>query len=190
MVLAAEVKEGTAIQHEGKLFEILEVVHHAGSAQMHGFVELKLKDLRFGHVADKRFKQSDKFETVNLAKRPMEFLYHDSENFVFMDPESFEQVSVPSSSVGPLAKFFKEGSMVTLELVGDEPIGIQFPKTVEMKISMTGPGIRDGQDNTMKPAILENGIEILVPQFIDTGDVIRLDTEKIKYIDRLTAKKL
>ncbi len=189
MVLVSEIKEGTAIQLEGRPFKVLEVTRHAGSGQMHGFIELKLKDIRFGHVADKHFKQTDKLESVDLLKRHMEYLYHDTEAFVFMDPESFEQISVPSSTVGDVTRFLNEGTMVSVELIGEEPVGIQFPKIVEMKVSMTGPGIREGQDNTMKPATLENGIEILVPQFVETGDLVRVDTEKSKYVDRVTAKK-
>ncbi len=79
--------------------------------------------------------------------------------------------------------------MVSVELLGEEPIGLQFPKVVEMKVKMTGPGIRDGQDNTLKPATLENGAEILVPQFVETGDLVRVDTEKSKYVDRVTGKR-
>ncbi|HEY6953049.1 MAG TPA: elongation factor P [Bacteroidota bacterium] len=189
MVLVSELKEGSAIQFEGKQYKILEIVRHAGSGQMHGFVELKMKDLRFGHVADKRFKQTDRVATVDLVRRPMEYLYHDTDNYVFMDPDSYEQFPVPNSSVGDTAKFLKEGSIMTVELIDEEPIGVQFPKVVELKVRVTGPGVRDGQDNTMKSATLENDTEILVPQFIETGDVIRVDTEKVKYVDRVSIKK-
>ncbi len=80
--------------------------------------------------------------------------------------------------------------MATVELLGEEPIDVQFPRIIELKVTMTGPGIRDGQDNTMKPARLENGVEILVPQFVETGDLVRVDTEKSKYVDRVTTKKV
>ena len=190
MVLVSDIKEGYAINFEGRLFKVLEIVRHAGSGQMHGFIELKLKDVRFGHIADKRFKQTDKLETVNLIRRQMEYLYHDTENLVFMDPESFEQFSVSKSIIGEATKFVKEGAMATVELLGEEPIDVQFPKVAEFKVTMTGPGIRDGQDNTMKPAMLENGAEILVPEFVVTGDIVRVDTEKSKYVDRLMVKKM
>ena len=190
MVLVSDIKEGIAIKVEGRLYKVLEVVRHAGSGQMHGFIELKLKDLRFGHIADKRFKQTDKLETETLIKRQMEYLYHDAESLVFMDPESFEQFSVPKAAIGDVTKFLKEGSMMAVELLGEEPIGVQFPKVVELKVTMTGPGIRDGQDNTMKPATLENGTEVLVPQFVETGDIVRVDTEKSKYVDRVMTKKV
>ncbi len=190
MVLVSDVKEGFVVNFEGRLHKVLEVVRHAGGGQMHGFIELRLKDVRFGHVADRRFKQTDKLETVSLTKKQMEYLYHDAENLVFMDPESFEQVSIPKTGIGDALKFFKEGAMVTVELLGEEPLGVLLPKVVELKVTMTGPGIKEGQDNTMKPATLENGSEILVPQFVETGDTVRVDTEKSKYVDRVMTRKI
>lgn len=189
MVLASEIKDGTAIQLDGKLYKILEVVRHAGSGQMHGFIELKMKDIRFGHFADRRFKHTDKLDDVELAKRQMDYIYSDKDASYFMDPETFEQVGVPKDAIGHLEKFLKEGMKITVELVGEEAVSIQFPKVVELTVAATGPGIREGQDNTMKSAALENGIEILVPQFVETGDKVRVDTEKRKYVDRVTIKR-
>jgi elongation factor P len=120
----------------------------------------------------------------------MDYLYTDTGACYFMDPVTYEQVSVPNAAVGHIKKFLAEGAKVTVEMLGEEAISIQFPKIVELKISSTGTGIRDGQDNTMKPATLENGIEILVPQFVETGDRVRVDTEKVKYVDRVTGRKL
>ena len=190
MALASDVKEGMALQLDGKIFKILEVVHHSGSGQMHGFIELRLKDMRFGHFADRRFKQSDKLETVDLAKRQMEYLYTDNDACYFMDPDSFEQVAIPKHAIGHTVRFMKEGMRVTVESLAEEALSIHIPKTVELKVTSTGPGIRGGQDNTMKPATLENGIEILVPHFVETGEVVRVDTDKAKYIDRVTLKRI
>ena len=188
MTLASEIKEGTAIQLDGKLYKVLEVIRHAGTGQMHGFIELKLRDMRFGHFSDRRFKHADKLEGVELAKRQMEYIYSDLEAVYFMDPETFLQVGVPRAAVGEREKFLKEGTKATVELLGEEAIAIQLPKVMEVTVSSTGPGIRDGQDNTMKAAVLDNGIEVLVPQFVVTGDTVRVDTEKLKYIDRVPHK--
>ena len=190
MILVSDVKEGAALQLDGKLYKVLETVRHAGSGQMHGFVELKLKDIRFGHVADRRFKQTDKLEDVELTKRQMHYLYSGAEACYFMDPDNFEQVGVPKKSVGHIERFLKEGMKISVEMLGEQAVSIQFPKIVELKISATGTGIRDGQDNTMKPATLENGMEVLVPQFVETGDKVRVDTEKVKYVDRVTIKRV
>ncbi len=190
MVLAQDVKEGTALQLDGKIWKVLEVIRHAGSGQMHGFIELKLHDVRFDHFGDRRFKHTDRLDDIDLHKRQMEFLYSDSEAGYFMDPESFEQVSIPKAAIGTAEKFMKEGMKITVELLGEEAVTVQFPKVVELKVASTGPGIRGGQDSTMKPATLENGIEVLVPQFVETGDAVRVDTEKVKYIDRVTIKRM
>ncbi len=190
MILASEVKEGTTIRVEDKLYRVMEVVRHAGAGQMHGFIELKLKDIRFGHYADKHVKQTDKFEEVEIVRRQMDYIYTDAEACYFMDPVTYEQVGVPRAAVGHIEKFLAEGAKVSVEMLGEEAISIQFPKIVELKVDSTGPGIRDGQDNTMKPATLENGIEILVPQFVQTGDKVRVDTEKVKYVDRVTGRRI
>jgi elongation factor P len=190
MILVSEVKDGAAIKLDGKIYKVLEVVHHAGSGQMHGFIELKLKDLKFGHFADRHFKFTDKVEYIELTKRQMDYIYADADAYYFMDPDTFNQISVPKSSVGIHGKFLKEGAKATLELIEDEAVSVNFPKVLELRVISTGPGIHDGQDSTLKPATLENGIEIQVPQFVITGDLVRIDTEKIKYIDRVTTKKL
>jgi len=190
MVLASDVKEGTALHLDGKIWKVLEVMRHAGSGQMHGFIELKLHDLRFGHFGDRRLKHTDHLEEVDLRKRQMEYLYSDNGGRCFMDPETFEQVSIPRAAVGTAEKFMKEGMKITVELLGEEALTVQFPKIMEVKVTSTGPGIRGGGDNTtLKPATIENGVEILVPQFVETGDAVRVDTAKVKYVDRVTTKK-
>jgi elongation factor P len=190
MVLVSEIKSGATIKFEGKLYKVLEVIRHTGSGQMHGFIELKLKDLQYGHFADRHFKFSDKIEEVETIKRQMEYIYTTGEDYYFMDPESFEQIPVTKQAVGDAQRFLKEGTKVVIESLNGFPISMQFPKTMELAVVSTGPGKKEAQDNTMKPATLENGLDILVPQFIETGDLIRLDTEKIKYIDRVPNKKI
>jgi len=190
MVSVADLKEGMALKLDDRLYRVLEAVRHTGSGQMHGFIELKLKDLRFGHFSDRRFKQTDRVEEVELARRQMDYLFSDADACYFMDPQNFEQVGIPKAAIGKTEKFLKEGVKVTVELLGEEAISVQFPKVVELNVASTGPGVRDGQDNTMKSARLENGLDILVPQFVETGDRVRIDTEKMKYIDRVTIKRI
>jgi elongation factor P len=190
MILVSDVKDGATIKLDEKIYKVLEAIHHAGSGQMHGFIELKLKDMRYGHFSDRRFKFTDKVEQLELSKRQMNFIYADSDSFYFMDPETFNQISVPKTSVGINEKFLQEGAKATIELLGEEAISVNFLKVVELRVASTGAGLHEGQDNTMKPATLENGIELQVPHFIMTGDQIRVDTEKIKYVDRIITKKL
>lgn len=190
MVLAQDVKTGMNLQLEGKLFKVLDVVRHTGSGQMHGFIELKMKDIRFGHVVERRLKHTEKLEDIELTKKQMSYLYADGDACHFMDPVSFEQTGIPRAIIGPVERFLREGMTITVELLGDEPLSVDFPKTVELKVVSTGPGIKGGQDNTLKPAVLDNGLEILVPQFIETGEIVRVDTERGKYIDRVPLRRL
>lgn len=190
MLLVTDLKAGSTIRLDNKLFRVLEVVRHAGTGQMQGFMELKVKELPSGHITDKRLKMNEKVEEVELSKRQMEYIYTSGDELFFMDTENFEQVPVHKSRIETDERFLKEGIKVTIELLNDQPILIQFPKIIELKIASTGAGRREGSDNTLKPATLENGIEILVPQFIEAGEIVRIDTEKIKYIDRVPLKKI
>ncbi len=190
MLLVTELKAGSTIRSENKLYRVIEVTRHAGTGQMHGFMELKLKELPSGHITDKRLKMNEKVEDVELSKRYMEYIYTFGDELFFMDSENYEQVGVHKSRIETDERFLKEGIKVTVELLNGQPIVIQFPKVIELKIASTGTGRREGSDNTLKPATLENGIEILVPQFIEPGEIVRIDTEKIKYIDRVPIKKI
>jgi len=108
MVLASEAKAGMALQLHGKLYKVLKVVRHAGSGKMQSFIELKMKDVRFGHFAE-RLRHTEKLDDVELTKRQMDYIYSDNAACYFMDPETFEQVGVPKDAVGKVEKFLKEG---------------------------------------------------------------------------------
>lgn len=190
MVHASDIKIAMTLNIDERLYKVLEVIRHGGSGKMQGYIELKVLDMQFGHITDKKFKQTDKVEDVDLSRKQMDFLYSDGDAFYFMDPDTFEQYAVPAQTVGQLDKFLLEGMRVTIELVDDQPIGMDFPKTVELTVAMTGAPMHGGQDNTLKSAVLENGIEILVPQFIQSGDHVRVDTAKLKYVDRVTTKHI
>jgi len=189
MIVASDVRAGDLLKLDGRLFRVVEAEHHKGAAQMTGFVHLKLRDLQSGHLTERRFRNSDKLENVMLEKRHMDYLYQDAEAFCFMDPESYEQFSIPKQAIGHLEKFLKEGMRVAVELCEGQAVSVDFPKVVELKITMTPPGIRQGQENTMKMATLENGMEILVPQFVNAGEVVRVDTETGKYLERVSSKR-
>lgn len=190
MNTASDVKAGMALRIEGKLFKVLEATRHAGSGQMHGFMELKMQDLEFGHVVDRHLKQGDRIEEISLAKRRMQYLYASSDACVFMDLATFDQVSVPRAGMKGAERFLVEGMEIPVELVDDRAISVDLPKTVDIRVKLTGPGVRGGQDNTMKSALLENGVEILVPHFVETGDLVRVETEKGKYIERVGGRKM
>ncbi len=190
MIIASDVKAGMALRLDGKLYKVLEAVRHAGAGQMHGFIELKLKDIQFGHFADRHVKQADRLEAIDLSKRRMQYLYSESAACVFMDQQTFDQVRVPKAGMGGAEKFLTEGMELPVEILGDQAISVEFPKVVDIRVKQTGPGVHGGQDTTMKTAVLENGVEILVPHFVETGDLVRVETEKSKYIERVATRKM
>jgi elongation factor P len=190
MIPASEIKEGMTLDIDNRLYKVLEAAKHAGSGQMHGFVEAKLHDVKYNHFYDRHFKYTDKVKEVNLLKRQMEYLYSDSEECWFMDPLTFEQVSVPKVTMGKTVKLLKEGLKITVEMLGEDAVFVQFPKVIEMKVISTGAGKHEAQDNTMKTAILENDIEMFVPHFVVSGDTVRIDTDKMKYLDRVAVKRV
>lgn len=114
----------------------------------------------------------------------MEFLYSDADGCCFMHPETYEQFTIPAATIGDHARFLKEGMEVPVEFVNGSPISVQFPDVLEVRIADTTPPVHAQQDSTWKSAKLENGVEVMVPQFIKTGDMIRLDMQNLKYMDR------
>ncbi|MFB3896453.1 MAG: elongation factor P [bacterium] len=189
MLIAAELKHGNAIRLEGELYKVLEVEHKTGTAQFAGFVHARLIRLSTGTQTDRRFHQNDKLDDIELDTHQMEYLYVTEEEYCFMDPRTYDQVSIPKSFLGKFAeKFLKEGMLIPIQLYEDRPVSVILPELVEEKISSTAAGIRGESDATYKSAILENGMEILVPQFIKVGDIVKINTHTGKYAERVTKK--
>ncbi|MEM0487780.1 MAG: elongation factor P [candidate division WOR-3 bacterium] len=185
---AQNLREGEVIILNGELYKVVGLSRHAGKAQFSGIIKATLRHMKSGKVSEFRWTPEEKVEDVQLERKEMEFLYQDKDEVVLMDPETYDQVSLPRSSVENYLPFLKEGTKVKVELYNGVPIGIDFPRMVQLRVESTGSGIKGQMDNTWKEATLENGLVILVPQFIETGDLIIVDVETKRYVDR--AKKL
>lgn len=189
MLIAAELKHGNAIRLEGELYKVLEVEHKAGTAQVAGFIHAKLRKLSTGAELDRKFHQNDKLDDIELDTHQMEYLYATEEEYWFMDPKSFDQVSIPKSFLGKFAEnFLKEGMLLPIQLYEDRPISVMLPELVEEKVSSTADGIKGESNSAYKSAILENGMDVLVPQFLKIGDVIKVNTHTGKYSERVAKK--
>ncbi len=188
MALASDVRAGMTVSLEGTLFRVVEAVRHAGTAQQKGFVALKLRNLRTGALTERRFRPDETLTEVELEKRPMEYLYTDGEAFYFMDPETFDQYSIPAAMIGDLEVFLQANQRIPVELHNGEPVAVAFPETVDLKVVSTAPPLRDKESHVYKPATLENGLEVLVPQFILEGDVVRVNVYTREYVDRVEKK--
>jgi elongation factor P len=151
---------------------------------MGGATHARLKNLDTGTTWEHSFRSELKLEDLLVEKQQMEFLFTDADGCCFMHPESFEQYTIPIATMGEHARFLKAGMELPVEFVNGAPISVLFPDVLEVCIADTTPAIHAQQDSTWKSATLDNGVEIMVPQFIKTGDMIRLDMHSLKYMDR------
>ena len=184
MITASQLRAGMVIRHEGQTYKVLFADYHPGQGKMGGQTHSRLKNLATGTTWEHSFRSDLKLLDVAVERQSMEFLYSDAGGCYFMHPETFEQIAIPAETIGEHARFLKEGMQVPVEIVDGAPTSVQFPDFLEVRIDDTAPPVHQQQDNTWKPARLENGVEVMVPQFIRGGDVIRLDMNTLKYMDR------
>jgi elongation factor P len=185
MISTNDMRPGMSLDLDGELFTILEYAHHK-PGKGHAMVRTKLKNLRTGALVDKTFRADEKVEQARLDKREKQYLYSDGDGRVFMDKESFEQITLPEDFIGGLADFLKEGDTAQVVLYEGEPIGIEMAVTVDLKVAQTDPGLQGDRSSAgNKPATLETGATIQVPLFINEGDVVRVDTRTSDYVTRV-----
>lgn len=186
MILASQLKAGSAIQFEGHPYKVLIADYHSGQGKMGGSTHARLQNLDTGALRDYSFRSDMKLEELALERKPMDFLYSDESACYFMDPATCEQEEVPLRLVGEQAKLLAPEMRVSIEFLGERVVSVQLPDFLELKVADTAPPAHSGgQDNTWKPARLENGLEVMVPQFIKSGDSIRVDVAQMKYMDRV-----
>jgi elongation factor P len=185
VITVGELRRGVGIELDGKIFSIVEYQHikmGRGGAQ----VRLKLRDLRSGAIFDRTFPASEKFARIRVDRRPVQFTYSDGGVYYFMDQENFEERSVPREILGDAVGYLKDGMELELAYYGEEPIGVELPMNVEMRVAQTDPGFRgDTASGGTKPATTETGKVVQVPLFVNTGDVIRVDTRDGSYLERV-----
>jgi len=177
-----DVKPGVTVEIGGNLFRCLEF-HHQRAAQQ-TWIRIKFKNLRSGAIIEKTFKAGDKMETAHIEYRQMQFLYADQDQFHFMEQETYEQLALPKEKVGDVAKYMKEGFVVTISFYKDEPLDVNLPTTVELKVTETSPGFKGDTVSGGKPATLETNLVVQVPFFINPGDIIKVDTREGSYLGR------
>lgn len=185
MVAASQLRAGMAIRHEGHLYKVISAEYHPGQGKMGGVTHAHLQDVDTGSFWDHGFRSDLKLDDVPTDRAPMDFLYRDGELCVFMNPDTFEQVEIAVAKLGPQASLLQENMRVTVQFALGKPVSVQFPDFLEVRVADTTPPIHNQQDSTRKEAKLENGLVIMAPQFIKTGDLIRLDVQKMQYMDRV-----
>jgi len=185
MIDAGELKKGITIVLDGQLYQVLDYSHikmGRGSAQ----IRIKLRDVKAGHLIEKSFQASEKFAKAFLERRQVQFLYSDGGLYHFMDNQNYEQVAVDKELMGETVNYLIENMNLELLIHKGVPIGVELPLSVELKIVETGPGFKGNTASAGgKPAVMETGITIQVPFFLNTGDRIKVDTRTGTYLERV-----
>ncbi len=184
-VSTADFKNGMCIINNGKMCTIVEF-QHVKPGKGGAFVRTKLKDIKSGRVVDYTFNSGTKFDSVRLETSKLQYLYNDGEDYYFMDNDTYEQQAIPAVTVGDASQWLKENDEASLLYAGDELISIEPQMFVELEVTETEPGFKgDTVQGTTKPATLETGVTIQVPTFIDTGDVLQIDTRDGRFVKRV-----
>ena len=188
MITASEMRPGTAIRFQGQPYKIISADYHPGQGKMGGVAHARLQNLDTGTFWEHSFRSEIKLDEISLEKRLLEFLYADADHCCFMDPHTYEQTEVERQIVGDRASFLESGMRLTVEFAEGRPVGVVFPDVLEVKIADTAPPTHQQADSGFKRAVLPNGVEMMVPQFVKTGDMIRLDLQNKRYMDRARAE--
>ncbi|MCM0583295.1 elongation factor P [Weissella diestrammenae] len=172
-----DLKTGLTIEYSNSIWRVLEF-QHVKPGKGAAFVRSKLKNLRSGAVNEVTFRPGDKFETANIETSPMQFSYSDGDDRVFMNMETYDQIAIPVDKIQDEMKFLLEGTDVKVTYYESELLGIEVPKTVELTVSETQPGIKGATANGGgKPATMETGLVITVPDFVNEGDKLVVNTD-------------
>ena len=186
MATSNDIKNGTVLRIDGNLWSVIEF-QHVKPGKGGAFVRTKMKNVLSGKVVDKTFNAGIKVETANVDRRDFQYLYMDGEDFVFMDTDTYDQVTVPAATVGDAKDYMLEGMNVMLASNDGTPLYIELPTSVVLEITYTEPGLQgDRSTGGTKPATLETGAEIQVPLFLEQGVKVKVDTRTGDYLGRVT----
>lgn len=179
-----EIRPGNVLEHQDSLWAAVKV-QHVKPGKGGAFAQVELKNLLDGRKLNERFRSADTVERVRLEQKDFQYLYEQGDDLVFMDTDTYEQLELAKDFVGERAAFLQDGMTVTVELYEEKPIGITLPQHVTLEISEADAVVKgQTQSSSYKPAVLENGVKVMVPPFIGAGERIVVDTESIEYVRR------
>ncbi len=180
-----EIRPGNVIEHQGRLWRAVKI-QHVKPGKGGAYLQVELKDIRDGTKLNERFRSSESVERVRLEQKSYQFLYADGDEYTFMDTETYEQITVDKDLIGDDAvQFLQDGMTVTIEFYEESPIGITLPEKVTLRVAEADPVVK-GQTaaSSYKPAILENGVKILVPPHVEAGMRVVVSTADGSYVER------
>lgn len=184
MISVNDFRTGLTIETDGSIWRVVDF-QHVKPGKGAAFVRSKLRNLRTGAIQEKTFRAGEKVEKAQIDNRRMQYLYANGDQHVFMDNESYDQIELPEGQIEYELKFLKENMDVSIIMYGTETLGVELPNTVELKVTATEPGIKgDTTSGGTKPAIVETGLSVNVPFFINEGDVLIVNTTDGSYVSR------
>ena len=186
MIDTGDLRKGLTLDLDGRLVKVIDFAHNKqgrGSAQ----VRMTLRDLRTGATTQHTVQAGAKFQSVRLARQHVQYMYGEGGHYHFMDTDSFEQILLDEGSVGDAIRYIKENDVVDVLTYNGEPIDVELPPSVNLTVAQTDPGLRgDTATGGTKPATLETGMVVNVPLFVNTGDMIKVDTRTGAYQERVS----
>ena len=179
-----EIRRGNIIEHNGGLWVAVKT-EHVKPGKGGAFAQVELKNIRTGTKLNERFRSADKVERVRLEQKDQQFLYETDGMLTFMDSQTYEQIELPADLLGEARPFLQDGMTVTIEYYGEEALNVTLPEKVTCTIAETEPVVK-GQTaaNSYKPAVLDNGVRIMVPPFVGEGESVVVSTETFEYMER------
>lgn len=185
MASTADIRNGLIINLNGELLKVIEF-QHVKMARGGARIRTKFKNIRTGQVVDNTFRSGEKLDVVRLEAMEMQYLYHDGNNYIFMNTETYDQVPLSDDIFKEASKYIKENEVIKVLFHGKEAVDIEIPPHVNLVITDTEPGMKgDTVTGATKTAVLETGLSIQVPLFLNEGDKVRIDTRTGAYVERV-----
>ena len=186
MISASDLRAGMTFVQDGKLIKVLEASHHK-PGKGNTVMRMKLRDVRSGATYDTTFRPEEKFERAHIDTKTVQYLYTMDDTAYFMDLETYEQYEIPTETVETEMKYILENMEVKIQFFGSEVVGIQLPTTVVLKVEETQPSIKGATvTGSGKPATMETGLVVNVPDFIEAGEYLEINTAEGPYVKRAT----
>ncbi len=185
MIDVNELRKGVTFEVDGQIFRVLEYTHNK-PGRGNATIRTKLRNLKTGSTIERTFQSGDRMQDIRLDHHQVQFLYHDGDLYYFMDTETYEQTAISAGMLEDSVSYLKEGLEVKLTLYHDEPIEVELPAAVELKIVQADVGVRgDTATGANKLVTTETGLKVQVPLFVNDGDTIKVDTRSGAYLTRV-----
>ncbi|MDO8461621.1 MAG: elongation factor P [Deltaproteobacteria bacterium] len=184
MIQATQVRPGMIIVHGGELYRVLKIVHIT-QGNKRGKVQTELRNIKSGTKIENRFRSEDSIENATLEEKEMEYLYHEGDRYTFMDTQNYEQIELDKDLLGDGTYFLKSNIKIMVQFWEENPVGIDLPPEFVLEVVETDPPIKGATAaSSYKPALMDNGLTVKVPSFINRGDKIKIDTASLEYLER------